>query len=220
MDLRAAIRHAVAEALRSMEARAGDRGSPPGLAPRLARALGTSADRPAEEFLALLEEQLLQVVASVRVVVTGREWVGGSLGGAETAVLDLIRGAEREVLATVYSFGSSVDPMLDALEERLTAGVRVGLVVNDLPGQPAAVTGRLARAGTRYPHLRVKSFPGGAGDALHAKVVVADRRRALIGSANLSHGGFVGNHEMGVVVEGAVVETAAARIEDLLHRLP
>ena len=220
MDLRSAIRHAIAETLRSMESGAGGRAGSPDLGPRLAQVLGSPSDRPAEEFLGLLEEQLAQSVASARVVVTGREWVGGSLGGAETAVLDLISGAEREVLVTVYSFGSSVDPMLDALERRLSSGVRVGLVVNELPGQPASVINRLTGFRTRYPHLRMKSFPGGAGDALHAKVVIADRRRALIGSANLSRGGFVGNHEMGVVIEGLVIETAAARIEDLLNRLP
>lgn len=220
MDLRSSIRHAIAETLRSLEGRDGDRAAPPGLPSRLARAIGAPSDRAAAEFLALLEDQLVQVVASARVVVTGREWVGGSLGGVETALLDLVAGAEREVLATVYCFGSSVDPMLDALEGRLSAGIRVGLVVNDLPGQPADVRSRIERFGARYPHLRVKSFPGGAGDALHAKVVIADRRRTLIGSANLSRGGFVGNHEMGVVVEGAVVEIAAARIEDLLARLP
>jgi hypothetical protein len=47
-----------------------------------------------------------------------------------------------------------------------------------------------------------------------------DRRRLLLGSANLSIAGLVGNHEMAIVADGAVAEVAAGRIEHLFSRLP
>ena len=52
---------------------------------------------------------------------------------------------------------------------------------------------------------------------LHAKVVVADRTRALVGSANLSRHGLIINHELAVVIEGPPAGEVARTI-DLLMR--
>jgi cardiolipin synthase len=43
--------------------------------------------------------------------------------------------------------------------------------------------------------------PADGGD-LHAKVICADERIAVIGSSNLSFRGLVSNYELGVVVRG------------------
>ena len=51
--------------------------------------------------------------------------------------------------------------------------------------------------------------------SVHAKLLVADRRDALVTSANLTYHGFEGNFEMGVRVGGHV----AAEIHDRIHEL-
>lgn len=43
---------------------------------------------------------------------------------------------------------------------------------------------------------RVENFRLRTSDSLHAKFVLADQSRAIAGSANLTHGGFVGNIEV------------------------
>jgi phosphatidylserine/phosphatidylglycerophosphate/cardiolipin synthase-like enzyme len=50
---------------------------------------------------------------------------------------------------------------------------------------------------------------------MHAKVLVADARDALVTSANLTYHGFVGNVEMGVRIIGKPAKTIA----DVFNRL-
>ena len=51
---------------------------------------------------------------------------------------------------------------------------------------------------------------------MHAKVLVADTRDALVTSANLTYHGFVGNVEMGVRIIGKPAKTVADVFERLL----
>ena len=50
---------------------------------------------------------------------------------------------------------------------------------------------------------------------MHGKVLVADRARALVGSANFSAGGLGHNVEFGVIVEGEVAERMCRTVETL-----
>lgn len=50
---------------------------------------------------------------------------------------------------------------------------------------------------------------------MHGKVIVADRARVLIGSANFSVGGLAGNIKLGVRLEGAVAQEIHRTIEQL-----
>lgn len=46
------------------------------------------------------------------------------------------------------------------------------------------------------------NFCDPAGRQLHAKVLVSDRKKALVGSANFSWGGMIANYEIGIMLEG------------------
>lgn len=50
-------------------------------------------------------------------------------------------------------------------------------------------------------------------DGLHAKAIVLGKKAAIIGSANVTGGGFDGNFELGVVVRDSMVETIRKRLE-------
>ena len=52
---------------------------------------------------------------------------------------------------------------------------------------------------------------------LHAKVMVADREKMIIGSANLSAGGQKNNYEMGVLIEGEEAWKVADVIEQIAN---
>lgn len=53
---------------------------------------------------------------------------------------------------------------------------------------------------------------------LHAKVVISDGRKALVGSANLTRSGLRSNIEIGVLLEGPVVRDLRAYAADLIAR--
>jgi HKD family nuclease len=50
-------------------------------------------------------------------------------------------------------------------------------------------------------------------DSLHSKVILIGNKVAIIGSANITGGGFEGNHELGILISGSKVETLKKRIE-------
>ena len=129
----------------------------------------------------------------VSVVVTGTAWMGSGIGSIESALERLLREAEHEIALTVYAIGSGADLLLDWLEAALARGVQVKLVVNRLRSQPPDVTIRLRQFATMYPHLLFYDFAPESETDLHAKVVVVDRRLALVGSSNLSRRGLLSN---------------------------
>lgn len=49
-------------------------------------------------------------------------------------------------------------------------------------------------------------------ESLHTKAIVLGSKAAIIGSANITGGGFETNHEMGILVSGSMVETIKKRI--------
>ncbi|MGO8948520.1 MAG: phospholipase D-like domain-containing protein [Ktedonobacterales bacterium] len=68
------------------------------------------------------------------------------------------------------------------------------------------------------PHLpTLSSFDSNAGQAdVHPKAIVVDRRRLLVGSANLLMGGLQGNHELVVPIEGSEAARIGRAIDALL----
>jgi HKD family nuclease len=51
-------------------------------------------------------------------------------------------------------------------------------------------------------------------DSLHSKVILIGNKVAIVGSANITGGGFESNHELGVLISGSKVDTVRKRIED------
>lgn len=54
---------------------------------------------------------------------------------------------------------------------------------------------------------------------LHAKLVVIDRQKAIVGSSNLSRRGLLTNYELALVVEGMAVAEIANVVDRLISRL-
>lgn len=150
-----------------------------------------------------------------RIVATGTAWIGSGVRSIESALDDLFRGAEHEVQITAYSISSGADLLLDSLEMCLARGVSVTMIVNQLGEQPLVVLKKLRKMAAQYPHYNLLDFNGPNNTNLHAKLVVADRNQALIGSSNLSRRGLLTNHELGVVVVGHAASVAAKAIDEL-----
>jgi cardiolipin synthase len=116
---------------------------------------------------------------------------------------ELVASAEREIHLLAYVFTRAAAPLLTQVETALARGLRVTIVVNVIPGQNIEMQAELDVMRRAYAHTAtIKCFAPDDGSQLHAKVLVADRERAVIGSANYSWGGLVANHEVGVLVEG------------------
>jgi cardiolipin synthase len=102
--------------------------------------------------------------------------------------------------------------------ERVTgaasAGVRCVFVINRLASQHRDARTLLWDLASRYPaSVTVYDFDDPSTDGLHAKVVVVDRKTAVIGSANLTFHGLTVSHELGLVVRGPAAASVASAID-------
>jgi phosphatidylserine/phosphatidylglycerophosphate/cardiolipin synthase-like enzyme len=154
---------------------------------------------------------------SVRAVVSGSAWMGSGLGSIESALYHLFARADNEVLIVAYAIGSTTTTFFQQLVHLLQRGIRVRMVMNRFSLQPLAVQQKLIALQKDQAHLlQLVSFAPQSEEAdLHAKVIVVDRDMALVGSANLSHRGFLDNHELSVIVEGAAAAEIARAIDVL-----
>lgn len=156
--------------------------------------------------------------ANVRVVVSGSAWMGSGLGSIESALYQLFEQANDEVTIVAYAISNAATMLFQQLTALLQRGIRVRLLVNRFTRQPPGVQKQCHDLQRRFSNLmQVFSFTPQSDEAdLHAKIILVDRKYALVGSANLSLRGLMDNHELGVVIEGAGAADIARAIDQLL----
>lgn len=204
------------DSLRAALARAGEiDGNEAELRSALAAELAASGVDGLSRKLAAELRRIGQNTDRVALIVTGLEWLGGGTQAIEGRLIELIETARRELALVIYSMTAGPGRVWDALERAVDGGVRCTLVVDRLSAQDEQMSERLRRLHHRHPAaFEVFDFIGeDDNDHLHAKIVAADRRRALVGSANLTAHGLLLAHELALLVEGPVAEEIAARIE-------
>jgi phosphatidylserine/phosphatidylglycerophosphate/cardiolipin synthase-like enzyme len=134
-------------------------------------------------------------------------------GGTRSSLRDLIASAQRELLVVGFSM---TDPEIERLvQEKARSGVHVTLVGDR---QQEGLRAWLQRWPPIIP--RPVALVGVEPDEnepfqMHGKAVVADRQRALVGSANFTAGGLQRNVELGLRVDGA----AAREVVNFIERL-
>lgn len=132
---------------------------------------------------------------------------------------EIIESSRIELLIVGYSI--TADPTLTGLagqtiEAIARAGER-GVVVTAILHREANRQALLGawRRGVSLPSIFTWPLADDDKASVHAKVLVADRRDALVTSANLTYHGFERNLEMGLRVIGR----AAGEIHDRIHDL-
>ena len=130
---------------------------------------------------------------------------------------ELVQSARDEVHVMAYVITRQASPLLNDIERALERGVKVTLVLNVIPGQPIELAAELGRLSATFPHAIIRYFNEADGSQLHAKVLVADRDTAVVGSANYTWGGLVANHEIGVVCSGRPAWELALLTDKLAH---
>lgn len=158
---------------------------------------------------------------SVDPVVTGPTTYVVPLRSTSAVVLRLIGEARTELLLT--SFANYPPPwLLDALQAALDRGISLTLLLETLDQDgvewPAAhnfdrLQGKLTIL--IWPREQ-REATGAALPRMHAKIVIADRRAALVTSANLTGNALDHSLEVGVLIRGGDVPIRLANHVDTL----
>ncbi len=139
---------------------------------------------------------------NVQILATGPELIKEGIRGIEPVIQEIISQAQNEIHLTAYLITPQAASILDMLEMAAGRGVKITIVINCLESQDDKIKTRLKKLNERFSHVKIINFCDSEGRQLHAKVIICDRKKAVIGSANLSWGGMVTNYEVGVLVEG------------------
>jgi|SRR5579883_2236951 len=127
------------------------------------------------------------------------------------AVREVVAAARDELVIVGYSITDN--GLRDVLVDRAKDGVAV-TVVGDRKNRAARDLRR------SWPHgVRLVALEDVEGDidnsSLHAKIVVADRKTAVLGSANFTVAGMTRNLELGARIEGAAAAQLATIVDTL-----
>ncbi len=157
--------------------------------------------------------------SDIRVVVSGSSWMGGGFGSIESALHDLFARANDEVVLVSYAISGGAGILFQQITGLLQRGIRVRMLVNRYDNQHEAVRRELGKLRQQFPKtLLIFSYiPQNEEADLHAKIIIVDRKFALVGSANLSMRGLMDNHELGLVLEGTAVADVARAVDLLMQ---
>jgi phosphatidylserine/phosphatidylglycerophosphate/cardiolipin synthase-like enzyme len=156
---------------------------------------------------------------TLKIAVTGTAWMGGGIGSVQSAIEELLSAADQEILIAIYEITEGASEFVEKIRVSLARGIRVTFIINRYYEKPLLIRKKLENLKAIYPYFELLNFtpenPENINDDLHAKLIVVDRSRALVGSANLTWNGLIGNHELAVVIYGK----DASKIAELFDRL-
>lgn len=135
------------------------------------------------------------------------------IAATRDVVRELIRGAKHELL--VVGFSITDREFRDLLIRRGLDHVAVTVVGDRASGDGAELVRSWRSEASPLTALHDAIANPGELRRMHGKVIVADRARALVGSANFSMSGLQGNLELGVRLDGAVAAELCRTIEQL-----
>ena len=120
--------------------------------------------------------------------------------------------AEKEIVMTAYVISDMkvVDSVKNALERGIS--VEIFIYLPDSSQRTSAVN-EIFKLSKEYRYLRIHTI---SDEVLHAKVLIVDGDRVLVGSANPTFGGMVKNYELGFLVKDGRI---AQKVLTLLRRL-
>lgn len=134
----------------------------------------------------------------VEILATGPEFVKEGVRGIEPVIEEMILDAKDEIQMVAYVITSN--RLLRLLDDACNRGVKITLIINRFQGQNNTIKSALKHLVERYNSMQIIDFSKNDNTQLHAKALVVDRKKGVIGSANFSWNGMFGNYEIGVSI--------------------
>lgn len=156
----------------------------------------------------------------IKILATGLGWMGNGVESITANIEELILNAKYEILIGAYNISTGASDVLELINVPLSRDVDVRILVNQFHNHFPAAQAMLLSFSRKYLNFKLYDFTHPDGYDLHAKMIVVDRERAIIGSSNISRRGFFENHELAVMLTGREVSKVANAFERLVtHQL-
>jgi cardiolipin synthase len=152
----------------------------------------------------------------IKILATGLGWMGSGVESITTNLEELILNAQYEIMIGAYNISTGASDVLELINVPLSRGVDVRIIVNQFYKHHSAAQAMLTSFLRKYLNFKLYDFTHPDGFDLHAKMIVVDRERAIVGSSNISRRGFFENHELAVMLTGRDVSKVANAFEKLV----
>jgi len=153
-----------------------------------------------------------------KIVATGDKLIGGGVRTIYTCIEDMIESAEHDILIATFSMSQNIKELLNLLEAKLKLGVELIIIINRLQEQSEEIKNYLQYLENNYDFIKIINFSKiDPGSELHMKVIVVDRKKALIGSANFTWKGLLDNYEIAVYFEGEKADEIYQLISKIIY---
>ncbi len=155
-------------------------------------------------------------MSSIKILATGSDFLKEGVRGTGPVVEELMANIENELHILAYVISKHAEKFLSLIENALESGVKTTLVINNLQNQDKEVVDILSKWNAKFNYFNLVDF-NRKEKTLHAKVVVVDRKKAVLGSANFSWGGMSGNYEIGIFLDGREAWTLSKLVDDVAN---
>lgn len=144
-------------------------------------------------------------------IVTGEKWVGKGNKRTQNTIYNLIDNSQQSLLLTIYMLTNY--EVFKKIKSAAYRGVNVEIFIHTNDDFYLSVKKELEEIG-QMKHVSI--FPADKEEFIHAKVLISDRSKILIGSANLTKHGLSSNYELGILIDN---QDIAYKVEDTIKRL-
>lgn len=133
---------------------------------------------------------------SIKVVASGKKWIGSGIISTSTVIEDLITQSKTSILITSYVLSDY--QIINLIKNSLEKGVTIELFIYE-SSLSDKIYKEIMMLDKEFIGLSIYLSP--EEEFLHAKVLISDKKEVLIGSANLSNKGLTTNYELGVLIK-------------------
>lgn len=133
----------------------------------------------------------------------------------ELGMLDLINDSGDEIQILSYSITHGAERIMKALENALDRGVKLTFILNKEESVDHDIMMSLRNFSKVYRHAKIYTFSRTDRMDLHAKLLISDRSRAVIGSANLTSRGLLWNLEIGFMIEDDTIWKLSEMVDSI-----
>ena len=137
---------------------------------------------------------------NIWIVTSGELLKAPGVRSFNSAIMEIMNRTEKRFLMAVYVLRSEPAEFWNNLKKMAEDGVDIKIILDGGVNQDPGAVSLLNEMNGAFRNFQWRIFQSEEG-SLHAKLIVSDSCRAIVGSANITHPGLYSNHEIGILLE-------------------